>query len=157
MQQVVIGGERPKMDSYHTHCWPANLQWLMKACWSADPSARPTFEMIVRTLVNVLRGDPSIPEIITSNHDTVNPADSPVSSSSFHKTPDKSLERAPSPPTNESGPVGGFTGLFLRPIKGRSRSTGQPTVTPPKSGFKDMTRAQSGDSANSKGRSWGRR
>ena len=34
MQLVVIGGERPKMDSQHTSNWPMNLQWLMKRCWS---------------------------------------------------------------------------------------------------------------------------
>ena len=54
MSLVVLGGERPKMDHRHTSCWPMNLQWLMKRCWSPFPTSRPTFAVIRETLQAVL-------------------------------------------------------------------------------------------------------
>jgi hypothetical protein len=54
MELVVMGGERPSMDSGHTACWPMNLQWLMNRCWSASPADRPTFTAIKKVLLEVL-------------------------------------------------------------------------------------------------------
>lgn len=56
MQQVVIGGERPKMDSQHTANWPANFKCLLKHCWSAFPSLRPSFAEIKVVLQDILDG-----------------------------------------------------------------------------------------------------
>lgn len=54
MREVVIGGERPKMDSAHTAHWPIALQWVMKSAWSADPNIRPSFPVVIETLQKVL-------------------------------------------------------------------------------------------------------
>jgi len=54
MREVVISGERPKMDTSHTALWPLDLQWLMKASWSSDPNIRPSFTKISQTLQHVL-------------------------------------------------------------------------------------------------------
>mgnify|MGYP005842990849 CR=1 FL=1 len=54
MSLVVIGGERPKMDSTRTAFWPLNLQWIMKRCWSPFPEMRPDFHAIRKTLLDVL-------------------------------------------------------------------------------------------------------
>lgn len=54
MREVVIGGERPKMDSSHTAHWPVVLQWVMKSAWSADPNTRPSFTIVLQTLQKVL-------------------------------------------------------------------------------------------------------
>jgi serine/threonine protein kinase len=62
MQQVVLGGERPRMDRDHTAFWPPNLQWLMKRCWSACASTRPSFTEIKQVLQDVLDDRGSIPE-----------------------------------------------------------------------------------------------
>lgn len=61
MQQVVIGGERPKMDSHHTAYWPHNLQLLITKCWSAMPDQRPEFEVIQQVLQDILDGKDDIP------------------------------------------------------------------------------------------------
>jgi len=57
MSLVVIGGERPSMDSRHTSFWPMNLQWLMKRCWSPVPTNRPDFDSIVQTLQDVINSN----------------------------------------------------------------------------------------------------
>jgi Protein tyrosine and serine/threonine kinase len=54
MNQVVKGNERPKLDHSHTSCWPPNLIWLMKNCWSQYPVKRPTFTMIKQVLRDIL-------------------------------------------------------------------------------------------------------
>lgn len=54
MRDVVIAGERPKMDSSHTAHWPSDLQWLMTHSWSSESEMRPSFTMIKQTLQNVL-------------------------------------------------------------------------------------------------------
>lgn len=54
MKEVVMAGERPKMDSSHVSLWPVDLQWIMKSAWSSDPDARPTFGVIVDILQKVL-------------------------------------------------------------------------------------------------------
>ena len=64
MQQVVIGGERPKMDAQHTAYWPLNLQWLMKRCWSAFPAVRPSFSDIKLVLADILMSKEEIPETL---------------------------------------------------------------------------------------------
>eukprot|EP00429_Kryptoperidinium_foliaceum_P043547 CAMPEP_0176120198 /NCGR_PEP_ID=MMETSP0120_2-20121206/60457_1 /TAXON_ID=160619 /ORGANISM="Kryptoperidinium foliaceum, Strain CCMP 1326" /LENGTH=435 /DNA_ID=CAMNT_0017454647 /DNA_START=76 /DNA_END=1383 /DNA_ORIENTATION=+ len=54
MREVVIAGDRPKMDSAHTAHWPIDLQWIMNSSWSSDPASRPSFETIVQTLQHVV-------------------------------------------------------------------------------------------------------
>ena len=54
MQNVVLGGERPPMDSRHTSFWPLELQWLMTRCWSEDPAQRPSFTVIKETIRELL-------------------------------------------------------------------------------------------------------
>lgn len=54
MQHVVLGGERPPMDHRHVHSWPLELQWLMKRCWSGEPTLRPTFAVVLETLRGIL-------------------------------------------------------------------------------------------------------
>jgi serine/threonine protein kinase len=54
MSNVVLGGERPKMDSSHTSNWPIQLQHLTKNCWSASPDSRPPFTEIRVTLEKLL-------------------------------------------------------------------------------------------------------
>ncbi len=54
MREVVISGERPKMDSSHVAHWPVDLQWVMKASWSSDSGNRPSFARITQTLQKVL-------------------------------------------------------------------------------------------------------
>jgi hypothetical protein len=54
MKDVVMAGERPKMDGSHVSLWPVDLQWIMKSAWSSDPDARPTFGVIVDILQKVL-------------------------------------------------------------------------------------------------------
>jgi serine/threonine protein kinase len=62
MQQVVIGGERPRMDAQHTAHWPANLQWLMNQCWSPFPTVRPSFTVIKHVLNDILSGEETVPQ-----------------------------------------------------------------------------------------------
>jgi serine/threonine protein kinase len=54
MSNVVLGGERPKMDSSHTHNWPIQLQQLIKSCWSDLPDSRPPFTEVRETLEKCL-------------------------------------------------------------------------------------------------------
>ena len=61
MQQVVLGGERPKMDGSHTAHWPSNLQLLMKKCWSQDVHMRPSFTAIKQILRDILAGKEGTP------------------------------------------------------------------------------------------------
>lgn len=61
MQQVVMGGERPRLDTPSTSWLPMNLQWLLKKCWSAFPVSRPSFEGIKSTLQDIISGNQCIP------------------------------------------------------------------------------------------------
>lgn len=61
MQQVVMGGERPRLDTPSTSWFPMNLQWLLKKCWSAFPVSRPSFEVITTTLQDIINGNQFIP------------------------------------------------------------------------------------------------
>lgn len=54
MTNVVLGGERPKMDSSHTYNWSIPLQQLIKSCWSAMPDSRPSFTEVRETLEKCL-------------------------------------------------------------------------------------------------------
>jgi serine/threonine protein kinase len=54
MRDVVIAGERPKMDHSHTTYWPADLQWLITSSWSSKSEMRPTFTAIRENLQNIM-------------------------------------------------------------------------------------------------------
>ena len=54
MQQVVLGGERPKMNAQITGHWPENLKCLLKHCWAYDTSLRPSFAEIKVILQDML-------------------------------------------------------------------------------------------------------
>jgi serine/threonine protein kinase len=99
MQQVVLGGERPKMDSQHTVYWPENLQWIMTRCWSPFPSLRPSFSTISEILMDVLAKKESLPHRLLMH--TINEEKHPL-----------------------EGPVGGFVSLFSRKANRRSTTAG---------------------------------
>lgn len=54
MQQVVLGGDRPKLDTLHTQWWPVKLHWVLRKCWSEDPAQRPSFAVIKETLQDLI-------------------------------------------------------------------------------------------------------
>lgn len=54
MTQVILGGERPKMDHAHTAFWPVALQTMLCKCWSSHPEDRPSFDAIKATLEEVM-------------------------------------------------------------------------------------------------------
>jgi serine/threonine protein kinase len=62
MQQVVLGGDRPRLDTSHTQWWPVKLHWVLKRCWSEDSSTRPSFTIIKETLEDLLECKKSCPE-----------------------------------------------------------------------------------------------
>lgn len=62
MNKVILGGERPRMDSKHTADWPINLQWLMARCWSPLASLRPSFSDVKEILADILNGKESLPD-----------------------------------------------------------------------------------------------
>ena len=97
MQQVVIGGERPKMDSQHTAFWPENLQWLIKHCWSPFPAARPSFTDCKQVLQDILMSKEEVPRNL------------------LHAEPVELADPTVDPPS------GGFGG-FLRPQRNRART-----------------------------------
>ena len=101
MQHIVIGGERPPMDSQHKSYWPINLQWLMNHCWSPHPVLRPSFAVILEVLQDILDGKESIPASFAN----------------------QSLEKTTVNPAVEA-PVGGFAGLFPMSRKKRHETTG---------------------------------
>jgi len=64
MQQVVLGGDRPKLDTSQTHWWPVKLHWVLRKCWSEDASQRPSFTVIQETLRDVVeckKGEVMVP------------------------------------------------------------------------------------------------
>jgi len=64
MQQVVMGGERPRLDDPNT-CWfPLNLQWLLKKCWSSHPVNRPSLKLVKATLQDIIDGNEKVPTVI---------------------------------------------------------------------------------------------
>ena len=120
MQQVVLGGERPKMDAQHTGHWPDNLKWLLKHCWSEAPSMRPSFAEIKVVLQDILDGK-----------DDVHPFMRAAENSTGSLIPSSS---------------GGFIGGFFHPLsrkKARARTTGSNC-----SGESDSGSNSSGDPAS---------
>lgn len=63
MQQVVIGGERPSLDTSHTSWWPVELHWLLQRCWSPDPATRPNFTVIKESLQELIGCNKDIPKL----------------------------------------------------------------------------------------------
>jgi hypothetical protein len=120
MQQVVIAGERPKMDSHHTQFWPANLQWLMSHCWSAFPIARPSFSVIKQVLLDVLDGKETIPKSLIA----IDSATMEDNSSCSDDEPALS-----EPPTS-----GMFSAMFNPLRKSRSKSNEATSPEPPSPG-----------------------
>ena len=53
MKQVVMGGERPTLDTPRTSWFPVQLHWLIQKCWSAAPSDRPTFSGVRQILMDI--------------------------------------------------------------------------------------------------------
>lgn len=49
---IIDGGKRPKTEG---HNWPPRIQALMKNCWSADPSKRPSFSNLERMFKMILQ------------------------------------------------------------------------------------------------------
>lgn len=54
MAQVVMGGERPRLDTANTSWFPCELQWLFRKCWSASPAERPTFASVKSSLEDIV-------------------------------------------------------------------------------------------------------
>jgi serine/threonine protein kinase len=54
MQQVVKGGQRPKLEYW----FPEGLQTLLDTCWAPDASARPSFADVVVSLQEVIDSEP---------------------------------------------------------------------------------------------------
>jgi serine/threonine protein kinase len=126
MQHVVLGGERPKMDSHHTAYWPANLQWLMHGCWSPIPDVRPSFVAIKQVLHDILDGKESVPA---------------------------SIAKAVEPAIEE--PAGGFSGFF-QPLSRRVSRAGTTgcvvDIESPKEGFQGV---KPPNGTGGRSRSWG--
>ena len=136
MQHVVIGGERPPMDSQHKAYWPINLQWLMNHCWSPHPVLRPSFTAILEVLQDILDGKESVPASLCNQSlgkTSVNPA--------------------------VDAPVGGFASLFPMSRKKRHETTGNivKSSDDPAAGnthnHKSPTAKNNG--TNGRSRSWG--
>lgn len=102
MSLVVMGGERPKMDSRHNAHWPINLQWIMKRCWSPHPASRPDFTSIKESLLEVLI---SLTDPAASVVSAATPAkeDAAMSSSAKHTAGVR---------TKTEAPGGGFGGML---------------------------------------------
>ena len=137
MQQVVLGGERPKMDAHTAGHWPANLKSLMKHCWSPFPTLRPSFTEIKLVLQDILDG-----------REDVRPACSFV---------DEKMECSDSVDPSTGG---GFIGGLLHPLgrkKFRSKTTGSvddgsgDSRDPAKDGFKGLKPPAKGG----RSRTWG--
>lgn len=131
MQQVVIGGERPKMDSHHTSLWPTNLQWLMHHCWSPFPVLRPSFQVILEVLQDILDGKESVPP---------SSGESPVEG---HERANHGVE----------APPGGFGGFFQPLSRLRAKTSGSVTdAALPEEGFRALKPSSLG---GGRSRSWG--
>ena len=61
MMQVVMGGERPRLDTSSTSWFPMELHWLLKKCWSTDPSERPSFHVLKKVLEDLVHATPKSP------------------------------------------------------------------------------------------------
>jgi len=49
-QQVIIRGNRPDINE----SWPTKLQYLLKYCWSEEINERPSFDIIVDALYEIV-------------------------------------------------------------------------------------------------------
>ena len=91
-QLVVLGGERPKMEHANTRYWPAELQTLMKNCWSALPPQRPPFSQIVvelQQIIQALQGDvPTTTATTTTTTTSASPESTAVCEGSVEDTKD---------------------------------------------------------------------
>jgi serine/threonine protein kinase len=58
MAQVVMGGERPRLDTASTSWFPCELQWLFRKCWSPIPTERPTFTSVKTSLEDIVETSP---------------------------------------------------------------------------------------------------
>lgn len=67
-KDVVVGNERPRMDSSHTSWWPEDLQVLVKQCWSEHMSWRPNFEQVIESLESILSNTPSDASPVDSSY-----------------------------------------------------------------------------------------
>ena len=54
MAQVVLGGERPPIDSHVAFYWPVRLQETIRRCWSSNPSVRPSFLELKEILSQII-------------------------------------------------------------------------------------------------------
>ena len=120
MSLVVMGGERPKMDSKHTSGWPMDLQWLMKRCWSPFPTSRPDFHVIRQTLQEVLDGK------VSGLPDTSDPQHQHQSTGEAMECPALDTTTSPSKQAILEPPAGGFSSL-LRPKRTKGKSHGSTT------------------------------
>jgi len=57
MAQVVKGDVRPPLVKW----WPTDLQWLMKKCWSYFAAHRPSWDVVIETLQEIM-DDPEMEE-----------------------------------------------------------------------------------------------
>jgi serine/threonine protein kinase len=132
MQHIVIGGERPPMDSQHTAYWPANLQWLMNHCWAPFPVVRPSFTVVLEVLQDIMEGKESVPTSLTR----------------------LSLETTKVDPAIDA-PPGGFSGLLPPLTRGRRHETtgNVKAVELKKEGAQTLKLLAKGSSIRS--RSWG--
>jgi hypothetical protein len=102
MTNVVIGGERPKMDHSHTSFLPMCVQSLIKACWSGNPDERPTFEDILLQL-NAAMEELSI----------MHPERSRALSMGSHE---ERSRRSPTSPGKKTKPLHGLGSLRVRSL-----------------------------------------
>ena len=61
MKEVVMGGERPRLDTPSTSWFPVQLHWLIQKCWSPASSDRPKFSAVKEALVDILKESPKTP------------------------------------------------------------------------------------------------
>jgi serine/threonine protein kinase len=97
MTNVIIGGERPKMDHAHTAFWPTALQNMIRNCWSSRPEDRPSFESARKTL-----------EEVTEQLSMVHPERTRARSTGSQEDGPK---KSPISPVKKIKPLSGFGGL----------------------------------------------
>jgi Protein tyrosine and serine/threonine kinase len=136
MSLVVMGGERPRVDSH----WPMALQHLIKRCWSPFPASRPDFATIQQTLQEIANAIPplSTATISCQQQKPLPCPSSPSSSSplppstSINNNNNNPLIMMPptptSPKTKLEPPTGGFAAL-LRPKRTKANSHGTVLTT----------------------------
>lgn len=53
-RDVIIGGQRPKLDS----SWPMGFRKMLETCWHEDYQRRPSFAFILDDLKTLMRSSP---------------------------------------------------------------------------------------------------